>query len=117
CHVSDYSRNYNADDNSFASHWRAMGVGCQSCHGPASQHVALARQGDINAAHPGAGFKHPLTDEARSREVETCARCHSRRTPLGDGFNHNLALRDNYLVAGLGPGLYEVDGTILAEVF
>lgn len=117
CHTSDFTRNYNAESDSFSSHWRALGVSCQSCHGPASNHVAWAQRKTDNNTVPNAGFEYPLTDRARSREVKTCARCHSRRTPLGDGFDPSLGLRDNYRVAGLAPNLYEVDGKILAEVF
>ncbi|WOA30507.1 multiheme c-type cytochrome [Alloalcanivorax xenomutans] len=115
CHTSGFQRGYDAAGDRFDSHWRALGVGCQSCHGPASRHLQWTRA--PAEAVPGHGFEVPLTDAARASEVDTCARCHSRRAPLGDGARPGAALRDDYRVTGLSADLYEVDGTIRDEVF
>lgn len=114
CHSTGFKRNYDSETASYASHWQALGVGCQSCHGPASKHLAWSRQPDDQ---PHAGFDRSLSNMDNRTQVETCARCHSRRSPLGDGFRSHLRLLDDYLPNLLTPVLYELDGQIKDEVF
>lgn len=114
CHVTGFSRGYQARQDVYDSHWQAPGVGCQSCHGPASAHLQWTQQPDERA---GKGFAVRLGDPHRAREVEVCARCHSRRSPLGEGAALDHALRDDYRVSPLSAALYEVDGKIKGEVF
>ncbi|MGC1333547.1 multiheme c-type cytochrome, partial [Pseudomonas sp.] len=40
CHTTGYKRNFDAASNQFNSQWHSLGVGCQACHGPASNHLA-----------------------------------------------------------------------------
>lgn len=42
CHTTGYKRNFDAARNTFDSQWNSLGVGCQACHGPASNHVQWA---------------------------------------------------------------------------
>ena len=116
CHTTGFKRNFDAKTNSFDSQWQALGVGCQSCHGPASGHLAWAGKADQVLA--GKGFEKPLMSQIDNRaEVETCARCHALRSPLGDGYKHSNALLDDYLPSDLTATQYEVDGKIKGEVF
>ncbi len=114
CHTTGFKRNFDAKKATFASHWQALGVGCQSCHGPASVHLDWAKQPD-KQGNPG--FSFSPSSATAANEVETCARCHSRRAPLGDGFTAHKRLFDDYLPNTLAPLLYEVDGQIKDEVF
>jgi tetratricopeptide (TPR) repeat protein len=50
-------------------------------------------------------------------EVETCGRCHSRRSPIRDDYRHGRPLLDTHRVAILDEGLYHPDGQILEEVY
>jgi len=116
CHSSGFRRDYDAERDRHNSRWQALGVGCQSCHGPASGHLRWALDRGAPRGDTGKGFEHALTAGGAS-EVEACARCHSRRTPLGNGYEHGNALLDDYLPVILTPDLYEVDGKIKGEVF
>jgi len=114
CHTTGYQRNFDAAKNTFDSHWNSLGVGCQACHGPASNHLEwTAKKGDL--VH--AGFAVDLKDKNATVEIETCARCHSRRAPLGDGFTAGKRLMDDYLPSPLTRELYALDGKIKDEVF
>lgn len=114
CHTTGYKRNFDAAKNTFDSHWNSLGVGCQACHGPASNHLEwTAKKGDL--VH--AGFAVDLKDKNATVEIETCARCHSRRAPLGDGFTAGKRLMDDYLPSPLTRELYALDGKIKDEVF
>ena len=116
CHTTGFERRFDSQTGQFTSHWQALGVGCQSCHGPASNHLAWAAEPDRFDLR-NRGLVVNLRDGGNRSEVETCARCHSRRSPLSDGYRAERALHDDYLPASLSDGLYEVDGKIQEEVF
>ena len=113
CHTTGFQRDYDPVANTYSSKWQALGVGCQSCHGPAAGHLQWAESG--NKAANGRGFEANLMGTAR--EPETCARCHSRRMTLDNGYTHGNQLLDDYLPVILSADLYEVDGKIKDEVF
>ncbi|MFJ4193446.1 tetratricopeptide repeat protein [Pseudomonas sp. NPDC089534] len=114
CHTTGYRRNFDAASDTFASQWNSLGVGCQACHGPASNHLQWAAQkGDLIHA----GFAVDLKDRNATVEIETCARCHARRAPLGDGYTVGKRLMDDYLPSALTRELYALDGKIKDEVF
>jgi tetratricopeptide (TPR) repeat protein len=116
CHATDLRRNYDAERDAYATTWHRLDVGCQACHGPGERHVAWA--GGARTETPaGHGFDAPLAGPSSTREVEACARCHARRAPLGDGFDHRSRLLDDYLPALLTEGLYFADGQIQDEVY
>jgi predicted CXXCH cytochrome family protein len=114
CHTTGYQRNFDAAKNTFDSQWNSLGVGCQACHGPASSHVEWTKKkGDLIHA----GFALDLKDKDATTEIETCARCHARRAPLGDGYTAGKRLMDDYLPSTLTRELYALDGKIKDEVF
>lgn len=114
CHTTGFKRNFDAASNTFASQWNSLGVGCQACHGPASNHLEwTAKKTDLIHA----GFAVDLKDKNATVEIETCARCHARRAPLGDGYTVGNRLMDDYLPSVLTRELYALDGKIKDEVF
>ncbi|SDZ48592.1 tetratricopeptide repeat protein [Pseudomonas sp. NFIX28] len=114
CHTTGYQRNFDASSNTYASHWNSLGVGCQACHGPASNHLAWTAKKD-DLIHKG--FAVDLKAKDATLEIETCARCHARRAPLGDGYTVGQRLMDDYLPSTLTRELYALDGKIQDEVF
>lgn len=129
CHATDLARNYDAATDSYATTWHRLDVGCQACHGPGARHLewalAQAEAETDDEPPPGRGFDAPISEPAATprqaarpeAEIEACARCHARRAPLGDGFDHRNRLLDDYLPALLDEGLYHADGQILDEVY
>ena len=114
CHTTGYKRNFDSVKNTYDSRWTSLGVGCQACHGPASSHLKwTAKKTDLIHA----GFAVDLKDKNATVEIETCARCHSRRAPLGDGFTVGKRMMDDYLPSSLTRELYALDGKIKDEVF
>ena len=114
CHATDLVRGFDVAENAFHTTWSRLDVGCQACHGPAARHLEWARTSDL--AVVGRGFDAPIRKSSRA-EVEACARCHARRAPLGDGFDHRHRFLDDYLPATLHEGLYHPDGQIQDEVY
>ena len=111
CHSTDVHLSYDAEQNRFVRRWTEISVGCESCHGPASNHVSWAREG-IDVPYKGLTL---LLDERRGsswqkslrsiaarrskpldthREHEVCAQCHSRRAQIAEGYHAGLPRPD-----------------------
>ncbi|CAI3806386.1 Dissimilatory sulfite reductase [Pseudomonas sp. MM221] len=114
CHSTGYTRNYQPEHDRFDGHWQALGVTCQACHGPAAGHLQWLAE---RPPSPHAGFAGSRVTGSARNQVETCARCHSRRVPLADGDTPGAPLLDSYLPTALSADLYEHDGKIKGEVF
>ncbi len=138
CHATGYEKGYDDDDDRFETRASAWNVGCEACHGPGSAHVAWARaqhEGGPEADDPdprlavdfGARATWRFEDGAAiavrgepspSRaEVETCGRCHARRSTLSEEAPDGGPLLDTHRVALLDEGLYHADGQIQGEVY
>ncbi len=136
CHSTNLRRNFDLEKNRFETTWSEIDVSCEACHGPGSKHVAWAEAGTPTGASNGLAtafndrkniqwtLKDGAVIAARSAppatfraEVESCARCHSRHSPLGDAVEDGKPILDNYRIALLSEDLYHADGQIKDEVY
>jgi hypothetical protein len=132
CHSTGVRKGYQAAENVYKTSWSEIDVSCEACHGAGSKHVAWA-QGDRKAdgkgfeirlkdsgrgtwiADPATGMGKRLAPRVATNEVETCGRCHARRSVIQE--THGPALLDSHRPALLEPGLYHADGQIDGEVY
>ncbi|HHH45529.1 MAG TPA: tetratricopeptide repeat protein [Thiotrichales bacterium] len=134
CHSTNVKKNYDPASRRYATTWQAIDVGCEACHGPGADHLAWARAGakgeddglqvhyeerrgvrwqtDANTGRPVRS-----TPLATHTEVESCARCHSRRSLLSEDYRLGQPLTQTHRPALLGEGLYYPDGQIQDEVY
>ncbi len=116
CHATDYRRNYDPATRTYAPEFAEIGVGCEACHGPGSDHVAWARSPSTFGG-AGNGLAVDITASAEA-EIQQCAPCHSRREAFFDGLPApGTDYHDAYRLALLRPGLYHADGQIQDEVY
>lgn len=139
CHSTNLQRSYDPKTRRHSATWSEIDVSCETCHGPGSRHVAWAK--DPESARAGdAGTlglvvsldeRHGVTwtmdpsngKPARSqprvsdREIETCARCHSRRGQVWKDYTPGRPIGETHRVALLDPELYFPDGQIRDEVY
>ena len=113
CHQTGFDKGYDFPSRTYKSHWSELTVGCETCHGPAKDHVEAARQGN-----PHQSLMPKLGAGQQANEINTCGPCHARR----DAFSQvqpraGAAFDDHYALSLLTPDLYFGDGQQNAEVF
>jgi hypothetical protein len=124
CHSTGVEKRFDSGSNSFATTFAAEDVACEACHGPGSAHAVAPTQSSLRLATvprvwsrlPGQAIAGLSTESPGSDEIETCARCHSRRAQLADA-DVGAAFLDRYRLELLEPPLYHLDGQIRDEVF
>ncbi|MCZ6578087.1 MAG: multiheme c-type cytochrome, partial [Gammaproteobacteria bacterium] len=53
CHSTNFRKNFDPKNSSYETSWSETGVGCESCHGPASQPLALATSRQLDGVDKG----------------------------------------------------------------
>lgn len=134
CHSTNLQKQYDPDTNSYKTTWSEINVSCESCHGPAQQHMEWVRQQTTKDKQgkdfKNSGFSRSLAINGHwqfshekptahftgkaSEQINACGGCHSRRSVIdkntGSGHYH-----DNYLITLPQAPLYHGDGQILEE--
>jgi len=140
CHSTELKKNYNYETDSYGTTWFEIDVSCEACHGPASNHVNWAqavKEGEtwqnvenkgllVHLGDPSKGQWQLAPDQKHAsrnvpfdtgKQLQTCARCHSRRAVFGDDYQHGQPLMDTHMPALLTEELYYPDGQIKDEVY
>lgn len=135
CHAVDFQKGVDAESGALASRMAEPGVGCESCHGPGSAHIAWAHApeasrgtappwsrlgGDRIAAlvRPEGSALAVPADEAglahADRVGQVCGDCHARRSLLAA---EEVGAMPRFQLARVADGLYFADGRMRDEVF
>lgn len=143
CHSTGVRKNYDASTNHFNTTWAEISVGCETCHGQGSNHLAWAasrkkiwpfgKSDDetmgllvrfterLNAnwsrASDAATASRSSPPAALRKEVETCGLCHARRAQISENWVPGRWLSETHVVSPLSRGLYHADGQMLDEVY
>jgi tetratricopeptide (TPR) repeat protein len=117
CHSTNLQKNFDEQSGTYHTTFSEIDVSCETCHGPGSLHVQLARQispfWDRKQGYALARIKGrpPIA------EIESCAPCHSRRSTLHAGYTGGSRFHDFYDSQTLSEATYHADGQILDEVY
>lgn len=137
CHSTDLRKNYDEKSRTFDTTWSEISVGCEACHGPASNHISWTEDPERERSQPpGKGFDLSFDERrgvswsksdtgravrseprATSKEIGACAGCHSRRSQFSDTPLAAGRYFDAFRASRLEPGLYHPDGQQRDEVY
>lgn len=135
CHSTNLDRGYDAATDTYATTWSEIDVSCEGCHGPGSEHARWAEPASPGsqapeipgfeglrapgawAFEPDAAIASRTTPLESRAQIETCARCHSRRGVVAADYTPGAPILDSHRVSLLDEGLYHADGQIDDEVY
>lgn len=109
CHSTNLKKNYFIEKDSFKTTYSEINVACESCHGPAKQHVNWASKG-LNGENT-----YILKGLSQNEQLNQCASCHARRVKLTPNFESGIQFEDQYMVQNLSTNFYHDDGQIDEE--
>ncbi|MEY3289728.1 MAG: hypothetical protein RLZZ419_1970 [Pseudomonadota bacterium] len=115
CHSTHLKKGYDAATNSYKTTFNEINVACESCHGPASQHIKWAKQAQPRYSDANKGFAIKLNSDwqkawafsgnsviahreqpANDALMNVCWTCHSRRLALVEGSLPGLPLENTH---------------------
>ena len=118
CHSTNVQKNYDLASDTYNTSWSEINVSCQSCHGPGEAHAEWATlSGDKKVSQSDQGLLVDYVTNNSREQVDTCARCHSRRHQVSPIDGHGGKFLDDFMPSLLIESLYHPDGQILDEVF
>ncbi|WP_439184206.1 multiheme c-type cytochrome [Carboxylicivirga taeanensis] len=116
CHSTNLQKNYDHITDTYATTWSEIDVSCEACHGPSSNHLKWAALPEY-ARDEYENYGLPIKTSGINNEqyVDNCARCHSRRSALGD-FDYTTQNIHDHIIPNL-PDVptWHIDGQILDE--
>ncbi len=115
CHSTNVQKNYDVQSDTFHTTFSEIDVSCETCHGPGSLHVELATSKSLFWDRNNGYGLAELKGTSSKAQIETCAKCHSRRRNVHAGFHGGDEFLDYYEPELLDRDLYYVDGQILEE--
>jgi tetratricopeptide (TPR) repeat protein len=132
CHTTDYFKNYDISSHTFHSTWEEQKVSCESCHGPASNHIAWTEKKYASDSLKGfainlngekvnwkfnteKGIAYPDKVVQNNTLIETCARCHARAIRLTDYYYHGQSFLQSHIPSTVNTTSYYIDGQIKDE--
>ncbi len=114
CHVSQIDSNYDPETDTYATTWNEAGISCESCHGPASEHIRVceeAPEGTVPENMELIGW----WEMNREQRDSTCAGCHTKGGPISEGYETGERYWDHYDLTTFENADYYPDGRDLGE--
>jgi tetratricopeptide (TPR) repeat protein len=114
CHVSQLATNYDLKTDSYQTVWGEPGINCETCHGPAGEHVRTFKQAP--ADRPPKELKIISTKELSPEQNDAiCAPCHAKMIVVTTTFQPGDRYFDHYDLVTLEHPDFWPDGRDLGE--
>ena len=114
CHVSQLKNNFDLASDSYQSTWKEPGINCETCHGPASEHIEIFKNAKDGEKVKKLGL---ISTKVFTTEQHNwaCAPCHAKMNPITSSYTPGDRFFDNYDLVGLESNDFYPDGRDLGE--
>ncbi len=96
CHVSQISKNYDIETDTYKTEWREPGISCESCHGPGTEHNRVFREAAKKGTTPENLMLSSWDDYTLEQSNHACSTCHAKFSPLTDAYIPGDNFFDHY---------------------
>jgi len=114
CHTSRHVVNYDLKKDSYHTTWAEPGIACETCHGPAGEHVRVCR-----AEEKPKDLKMSMILQKRGHTAHeasaVCAPCHAKAAPITDDFEPGEQYFDHFTLATMEDIDFYPDARDLGE--
>jgi Tfp pilus assembly protein PilF len=115
CHVSQLSTNYDLKTDTYNTTWAEPGINCETCHGPADEHVKVYQQAIATGIEPD-GLKLISTKTFTVEQNNSmCNSCHAKMGPISASFQPGDKFFDHFNLTTLEHPDFYPDGRDLGE--
>jgi predicted CXXCH cytochrome family protein len=122
CHATNLDRGFEPAKAAYRTHWTELGIGCEACHGPGREHIALteawAKDPATMPQYSSRASNRQLSDTLKifsprsadpRRTFDSCAYCHGNKRNLFTTFRAGDRYEDHALPFLLSEPLPEFD--------
>lgn len=118
CHVSQVSKNYAIETDTYQTTWREPGINCESCHGPGRKHVDRMTARTTKDRPAPDSLAIIVTGGFSPDQMNSlCAQCHAKASPLTASFPPGERFFDHFRLGTLEDLDFFPDGRDLGENF
>jgi tetratricopeptide (TPR) repeat protein len=115
CHVSQLKNNYDLATNTYNTNWKEAGINCETCHGPAAEHIKAAREAE-EKGDSLIDVKLVVTGNfTPEKHNASCGSCHAKMSPITSSYYPGDRFFDNFNLTTLENIDFYPDGRDLGE--
>jgi tetratricopeptide (TPR) repeat protein len=116
CHSTDLQKNYQFSSDSYATTWKDINVGCETCHGAGSKHIDFMNSPEykrgVRIENAGLFYGKNFNPQL---QLNTCAPCHARKSDIAQKFMQTAEIMDDLIPQIIDSEFYYADGQIKEE--
>jgi tetratricopeptide (TPR) repeat protein len=116
CHSTNLKKNYNFDTDSYNTTYSLLTVSCESCHGPAKEHINYIGSAAYKSGKKEKGsYMLMPKNSSQHSEINTCFPCHARKSNISSKLLSSDDLMDDYIPEIPSTEYYYADGQVNDE--
>ncbi len=117
CHVSQLSKNYAPETDTYSTTWIEPGINCETCHGPCEEHNRICRETPEGQLPEDLKITVVMQDHGfTAHQVNAaCSGCHAKMVPITTAFVPGDDFFQHYDITTLEHHDFYPDGRDLGE--